>query len=54
MKKVRVTREELIRLSRVTSLTEETMQKGYLNKKELKLFNAACRFVIKGDTHGLS
>lgn len=35
MKKVRVTREELIRLSRVTSLTEETIQKGYLNKKEL-------------------
>ena len=51
MRKVIVTEEELVRLMRVTSLTEKVIQQGKLNKEEFELFDLACKFVIKGNTH---
>jgi|TARA_R100001082_G_scaffold94991_1_gene62090 hypothetical protein len=49
--KVRLTIEQLVRLSRVTSLTEKVIETGKLSKEEYELFDLACKFVIKGNTH---
>jgi len=43
--KLRITREQLARLARVTGLTEKQIESGIFNKKELQIFNIACRFV---------
>ena len=43
--KLRITREQLTRLARVTGLTEKQIESGYLNKQELQTFEIACRFV---------
>ena len=43
--KLRITREQLTRLARVTGLTEQQIESGYLNKQELQIFENACRFV---------
>ena len=50
--KIRVMRDQLERIGRVTGLSKEQMlQQGKLNKEEFELFDLACKFVIKGNTH---
>ena len=46
--KISITREQLVRLARVTGLTEKYIHDGNLNKSELELFKCACKFIIKG------
>ena len=43
--RLRIMREQLTRLARVTGLTEQQIESGYLNKQELQIFENACRFV---------
>ena len=43
--KLRITREQLTRLARVTGLMEEQIESGIFNKQELQIFDIACRFV---------
>jgi len=45
---LRISREELVRLSRVTGLSEKKIHEHDLNKSELDLFKCACKFIIKG------